>query len=324
MAENSYPYAGGQGMSDAVYERLMSKVTGNGRIDLDVPGQGLTNPIVYADSTGRQFKVRANAAYLIRGFRWESGAAGIVKALDANTSGNPRLDLIALRLDRSDYTVRLVVIKGVPAAVPSLPALTQSVDTSTSTRYEIPLASIRVASNNGSGQPSIASGDVTSMEIWNAMPPQVGHSRSMSTVHPGSFYTQYDTGRVYSGLSSKWYLVGEDGAETKVNAQNGSWDSERFYVYYRRRNGWVWLQVLIYRKSGLGDLPAGQDLAICTLPAAALPAFGSMYGEGAMGANSMIRWYLNGATGALSLVEHAALKAENYIHFSVSYPARNL
>lgn len=324
MAETSYPYANGQGMTDAAYERLMSKVTGNGRIDIDVPGQGLTAPIVYADNTGRQFKVRANAAYLVRGFRWESGAAGIIRPLDANTSGNPRLDLIALRLDRSNFTVRLVVLKGVPAATPSAPALTQSVDTSTSTRYEVPLATVRVNSNNNSNQPSIGSGDVTSLEVWNAPPPQVGHSRAMSSVRPGSFYTQYDTGRVYSGLSSKWYLIGEDGPEVKIAGQNGSWDKDRFYVYYRRRNGYIFLQGLIYRTKGLGDLAAGQDIAICTLPSAALPAFGAMYGEGAMGGNTQVRWHLNGATGVLTLLDHAVIKAENYVQFSAFYPARNL
>lgn len=324
MAENSYPYAGGQGMTDAAYERLMAKVTGNGRIDLDVPGQGLTAPIVYADSTGRQFKVRANAAVLVRGFRWESGSAGLVKPLDANTSGNPRLDLVALRLDRTNYTVRLVILKGVPAAVPSLPSLTQSVDTSTSTRYEIPLASIRVASNNTAGQPSIASSDVTSLEVWNAAPPQIGHSTAMGSVNPGSFYTQYDTGKVYSGLSSKWYLVGEDGPEVKIAGQNGSWDKDRFYVYYRRRNGWIWFQALIYRTKGLADLASGVDVAICTLPAAALPALGSLYGEGAMGGNTPVRWNLNGSTGVLNLLDHAVLKAENFVHLSGSWPARNL
>ncbi len=324
MAENSYPYAGGQGMTDAAYERLMAKVTGNGRIDLDVPGQGLTAPIIYADSTGRQFKVRANAAYLVRGFRWEAGAAGLVKALDANTSGNPRLDLVALRLDRSNYTVRLVVLKGVPAATPSLPSLTQSVDTSTSTRYEVPLASVRVASNNTTGQPSIASGDVTSLEIWNANPPQVGHSTAMATVHPGSFYTQYDTGKTYVGLSSKWYLAAEDGPEVKLSAQSTSWDKDRFYVYYRRRNGWIWLQALIYRGKGLADLAAGVDITMMTLPAAALPAFGSLYGEGVMGGNTPVRWNLNGTTGVVNLLDHAVLKAENFIHFSAAYPARNL
>jgi hypothetical protein len=324
MAETSYPYAGGQGMTDAAYERLMANVTGNGRIDLDVPGNGLTSPIVYADSTGRQFKVRANTAYLVRGFRWESGTTGIVKALDANTSGNPRLDLVALRLDRANFTVRLVVIKGTPAAVPSLPSLTQSLDTTTSTRYEIPIASVRVASNNSANQPSIASGDVTSLEVWNAAPPQIGHSTAMASVEAGSFYTQYDTGKTYVGLSSKWYLAAEDGPEVKLSAQSGSWDKDRFYVYYRRRNGFVWLQALVYRTKGLADLAAGTDITVVTLPDAARPAFGSLYGEGVMGGNTSVRWNLNGSTGVLNLLDHAVLKADNFVHFSAFYPARNL
>lgn len=325
MAETSYPYAGGAGMTDAAYEKLMSKVTGNGRIDLDVPGNSLTTPIVYADSTGRQFKVRANAAYLVRGFRWESGSAGVVQALDANTSGNPRLDLVVLRLDRTNFTVRLAVLKGVPAAVPSLPTLTQSVDTTTGTRYEVPLASIRVASNASAGQPSIASGDVTSFEQWNALPAQVGHSNAMGAVRPGTIYTQYDTGKTYAGLSNQWHLIGEDGNEIKLNTPATGWDPARFYVYYRRRNGFVYFQALIYRTNGLADVAAGTDINVCTLPAAALPDFGLAYGEGAQSGNTPVRWSLNGSTGVLTIIDHAVIKANHFIHIGpVMWPARNL
>lgn len=325
MAETSYPFAGGQGMTDAAYERLMSKVTGNGRIDLDVPGNSLTTPIVYADSTGRQFKVRANASYLLRGFRWDSGTAGLVVSLDANTSGNPRLDMVVLRLDRANFTVRLAVLKGVPAAVPSLPTLTQSVDTTTSTRYEIPLASIRVASNNTAGLPSIGSGDVTAYEVWNAAPPQVGHSRAMGAVRPGSLFTQFDTGKTYAGLSNQWHLIGEDGSEIKLNTPATGWDSARFYVYYRRRNGFVYFQALIYRTNGLPDLAAGTDIQVCTLPSAALPDLGLVYGEGAQAGNTPVRWALNGATGVLTILDHAVLKANGFIHIGPTmWPARNL
>lgn len=321
MAEFSAPYTGGQGVTDAVYERLMAHVTGNGRIDLDRAGNSLTSPIVYADSTGRQFKVRANVGYLVRGFRWESGDEGIVRALDANTSGNPRLDLVVLRLDRSNYTVRLVVLKGTPAAVPTLPALTQQTTQTSSTRFEVPLASIRVAHNVAVNAPSIASGDVNAYEIWNAEPPQIGHSFARPAPKPGGIWTEYDTGRSFVGLSSKWYLYAEDGAQYNFTA-NGSWDPDRFYCNVRRRNGTTFFNGTIFRKSGLGDIGAGVDVAICTLYEAVRPSQNT-YIPATTSGGAVANLYIEASTGAVRVADHTGLKVGTSVRWGgASWPSK--
>lgn len=321
MPETSFPYAGGQGVTDAAYERLMSRVTGNGRIDLDVAGNSLTSPIVYADSTGRQFKVRANTAYLVRGFRWESGAEGIVKALDANTSGNPRLDLVVLRLERSTFTVRLVVIKGTPAAVPTLPALTQQAVSGSSSRYEVAIASVRVAHNTGVNAPSIASGDVSVYETWLGEPPAIGHSFARPAPKPGAIWTEYDTGRSFVGFSSKWYMYAEDGARYNF-AANGSWDPDRFYCNVQRRNGTTWFNGIIFRKTGLADAVAGADIPICTLYDAVRPEANTYLNATVTGGGSC-DLFIEASTGAVRLADHPGLKAGQSVRWGgVSWPSK--
>jgi hypothetical protein len=317
MPETSFPYANGQGVTDAAYERLMARVTANGRIDLDVTGNTLTTtPIVYADSTGRRFKVRANTAYLVRGFRWEAGDEGLIVSLNANSSGNPRLDLVVLRLDRTNFTVRLQVIQGTPAAVPTLPAVTQQ--TTTTGRYEVPIASVRV--NNGAT--NIASGDVTSYEFWLAEPNVIGHSSTRPAVKPGSVWTEYDTGRGYLGLASKWHLFAEDASPYTFTA-NGSWDPDRFYCYATRRNGWVMFQAMIYRKNGLSDAQPGTDIPICTLPDSYRPAL-NQYGDGAMTGNAQVRIFVDRDDGKVTLFDHELLKAGMFVHFGpMTWPVKS-
>lgn len=59
----------------------------------------------------------------------------------ANTSGNPRIDTMVLRVDYAAQTVRAVLKQGTPAASPARPALTQVAGVT----WEIPLADIAVA-----------------------------------------------------------------------------------------------------------------------------------------------------------------------------------
>jgi hypothetical protein len=120
VAETSFPVAGGAGVTDAAYERLMGPIMGAGRYGFSPSNATLTGPLIYADASGRQVKAYANQSAIIRGFRWESGSTPPTIALDANTSGNPRQDLIVLRLTRSTYTVRLAKINGTPASSPAV------------------------------------------------------------------------------------------------------------------------------------------------------------------------------------------------------------
>lgn len=305
MPEASYPYTGGQGVTDAVYEQLMAEVTGNGRINLRAAGQSLSVPIVYADSSGRQAKVRANASYLIRGFRWDSNE-GQVRSLDPNTSGNPRLDLIVLRLDRASFTVRVEVLKGAPAATPTLPAVTQQLGPTG--RYEIPLASVRVAHN----ATNIISSDVTSYETWHAPPGMVGHSTQRpAVVEPGMIWTEYDTGRIFGGLASTWHLLGERSSYLRLSAASG-WNSDLDYIFVQRANGLTSFWLLMYRAPGSADLAANVQSRLTTLPSYYAPV-SDFYTDGVMQGMNSVRLKVEATTGYVTLLDHAAMKANHFV-----------
>jgi hypothetical protein len=264
VAETSFPVAGGAGVTDATYERLMGPITGSGRYNFNPTASQITTPLIFADNSGRQVKAYANQSAIVRGFRWESGTTPPVISLDANTSGNPRLDLIVLRLDRSGYTVRLGKTKGTPAAVPSAPAAVQ--DTGTTGVYELPLATVKVASNGTTGQPFIQTTDVTDLDWWLSPPGTVTLQGQNPPVAPGALLHHADTGRSYRGVGSEWVLFGEVGAWTKISAL-ASWTSDN--IYAQRVNGMVYFQASVTAQV---ERASGTNVNICSLPEAFKPS----------------------------------------------------
>jgi hypothetical protein len=97
----------------------------------------------------------ASGRALIKGhlYRWPAAREVTVTA---NSSGNPRIDRVILRLQRpgqaEEGKIDLLVLAGTPAASPSAPALTQSAAV-----WEISLAQVAVAN----GATSISNGNVT-------------------------------------------------------------------------------------------------------------------------------------------------------------------
>ncbi|MBA3867791.1 MAG: hypothetical protein H0X30_01405 [Anaerolineae bacterium] len=78
-------------------------------------------------------------AALVDGRFYESTAVKTL-AINANSSGNARIDTVILRLDYAGQTIRLAVKQGTPAASPARPSLQQD-----TVYWEIPLADIAVA-----------------------------------------------------------------------------------------------------------------------------------------------------------------------------------
>lgn len=270
MAETSFPVAGGAGVTDAAYERLMGPITGSGRYGFGVTASQFSTPLIFADNSGRQVKAYANQSAIVRGFRWESGTTPPVLALDANTSGNPRLDLIVLRLDRSNFTVRLGKTKGTPAAVPAAPAAIQ--DAGTSGVYELPVATVRVTSSGTTGQPSILAGDVTPLDWWLAPPPVTTASTRMPPASHGQVVHQYDTGRVMRAVGNTYVAQSEIGAWTKLSVGSG-WSTDA--IYAQRVNGMTYLQAFAALTGTTRD--ANQDTNLLTLPAAFRPAYDTRF-----------------------------------------------
>lgn len=103
-------------------------------------GDGTNEPLaVLADSpVSANVKVQIGAA-MIDGRFYETPAI-VSQTINANASGNARIDTIILRLDYTLQTVRLAVKQGTPAASPARPTLQQD-----ATFWEIPLADVAVA-----------------------------------------------------------------------------------------------------------------------------------------------------------------------------------
>lgn len=293
MAETSFPVAGGAGVTDAAYERLMGPITGSGRYNFGPTGGEIGIPLIFADNSGRQVKAYANQSAIVRGFRWESGTTPPVLALDANTSGNPRLDLIVLRLDRSTYTVRLGKTKGAPAAVPAAPAAIQ--DAGSSGVYELPVATVKVASSGTTGQPFIQSTDVTATDWWLAPHPVISQSGQNPPVTHGLLLHQYDTGKMYRGVGSSWVLAGEVGPWTKITAAGG-WTSDN--IFCQRVNGLVYFQCYITLSAG--SKAPSTDMTVCTLPGSFRPP-GTVLLNTWMTPNQVGLARIDGATGVVSI-----------------------
>lgn len=104
-------------------------------------GDGTYKPLgVYQTSVAStNVEVKIGAA-LIHGRLYETTVA-VTLAIAANSSGNPRIDTVVLRLDNVAQTIRLVVKQGTPAGSPVAPSLSQ-ID---GTIWEMPLANIAVA-----------------------------------------------------------------------------------------------------------------------------------------------------------------------------------
>ena len=80
--------------------------------------------------------------------------------LDANASGNSRIDLIVATFIDADYPTpaQLKVVKGTPSGSPAAPGLTQTVDT----EWQIPLAEVLLVN----GYSSVLDADISDRRVW--------------------------------------------------------------------------------------------------------------------------------------------------------------
>lgn len=114
----------------------------------------------FADSTGMQVKLNTGFAW-VDGHLYHNDAIETL-AIAANSSGNPRRDLLVLRRDKAANTIVAAIVQGTPAASPSDPALTQ-VDGGI---WEIPIARVDVAN----GASNIAAGNVVDYRFYTGNP----------------------------------------------------------------------------------------------------------------------------------------------------------
>lgn len=176
-----------------------------GAVEDGVIGIPTDLPVVYADSTGRRVKVRADRQAVVRGYSWWSDPAveevidNAGAGLPSNTSGLSRIDRLVLRLDRTARTVRAVYLQGTPGTPAVAPALTQNTS-QTSGVWDFPLARWTVIN----GYTTISASDVTP-EAWYR-PPGGNTALCNSTSRPfgGYLYPGQEIYEYNTGLFRKW------------------------------------------------------------------------------------------------------------------------
>lgn len=158
MASSTWPDGSPRTVDDNEYEILGSAWSTDG-----IVGSPADTPVVYADSSGMQVKIRSGKYGVLHGKGWYSGSSDITKSISANASGQPRVDLVVLGLDRSTQLVTEYVKTGTPGSSPVPPALQRDAAGAGGTgKWEIPLARIAVAS----GAATISAGNVTVVVPW--------------------------------------------------------------------------------------------------------------------------------------------------------------
>lgn len=149
-------------------------------------GVGSELAVTATSPVSNQVTLGTGAALVQGAWYYNSASANIT--IQANGSGNPRIDLIVLQVDYVAQTVRYATLQGTPAVSPAIPNLTQSAGT----LWEIPLAQIAVVS----GFATIASTDITDRREYANIPNAQGMAalnQSASILQKGSVVV-YTTG----------------------------------------------------------------------------------------------------------------------------------
>lgn len=308
MAELSYPTTGGGSVVDANYEALIGQSVPSGLI-----GPSNSLDLVYADSSGRQVKVRANRAAMVRGYRWQTDGAGITRSITANSSGQPRIDLAVLRLNRADWTVTFQVIAGAPAANPVAPSPTQS--DGPSGVWELPLAHIAVA-NQAS---TIVAANVTSRAPYQSSFQYEGAATPPSTMNARTFYDE-GKARMYDQIGGSWRITGEYTDPLTASASSG-WTAQAIRLH--RVNGFVWFYLQVSR-AGANIGPETQSV-IYNMPAAYRPATTTDFGLVGYCAGNLVRGYVDASTGTVYLQDYKTQVAtgQSLTFHPAVWPAQN-
>jgi hypothetical protein len=275
VAEDSWPsptHSSGA-VSDSEYEVLAGAGLPSG-ILYDSPTD---TSVIFADGTGGLVvKVRAGKYATVRGRSWYSGSTDTSVAIGANASGNPRIDLVVLELDRATWNVRVDVVQGTAAATPVAPSTTNSVSTSTGV-WQLPLAEVTVAN----GASSLAAQTVKN-RAWHLG--QDGQIRTYDAQNRpphlrGRRIHEHTTNSDYVSSGTDWVLTRSDTGWLTLTPASG-WSS--VYTKYRRTNGFVTAQLVVQRTGG--TLAAGTNALIATLPSGyrptvEMPANGNIWGS---------------------------------------------
>lgn len=159
---------------------------------------------VYADSSGKQVKVKTGAVWIKGGYAYDTSENTI--ALASNSSGNPRIDVIAAEIDWVNNTMGIVSITGTPGATPVAPSLTQT----DGTKWQIKLGQVTIAN----GYTTVAAGDVTDFRSYC----QRGQINILGLQPPAVSAGEYGLDKAGAGgLNWKQWHVGKGEFEESSN-----------------------------------------------------------------------------------------------------------
>lgn len=207
----------------AEHEELMFPVGSEGLI-------GYTGTAaVFADSTGLQVKIPLGVTGWIRGTVFDNTSETVVP-VGSNASGSTRIDLLVLRLDRSNYTITPVVIAGIAGA--AAPSAVRDENWDAVGTWDLPLAEITVIN----GASTITAAQVA-LRGWYLGPD--GQYICTSTSRPphviGRRIRETDTSRTLESTGSSWLILLEDTGWIAIPANTG-WTASGF-CRARRYNG---------------------------------------------------------------------------------------
>ena len=264
MAEASWPSPNHNtgAVNDEEYEKLAHPQAGDG-----IVGTPADTSVVFADSSGRQVKVRANKFGVVRGRHWDSGSVETTVAVAANSSGSTRIDTAVLRLTRATWDVTFEIVQGTPGA--GAPALTQ--DLGVTGVYEIPLGDATVID----GSTNITAAQFTRREYYLGEQLIVCLSTNRPPHASGRRIWETDTGKEYVSTGVAWVqtypvvAADDDSGVVNITPASGWSAAGANYVRVRRRNGTVHLQFHL-RRTGAGISANGQ-VAMLTVPSGHRP-----------------------------------------------------
>ncbi|WP_326728959.1 hypothetical protein [Streptomyces phaeochromogenes] len=243
MAQNSWPSPShnARAVTDVEYEKIAARFSDDG-----VHGSPLDTQVVSAGS-GLAVNIRSGVYASVRGHAWSSGTSTVNLSIAANSSGQTRVDLILLRLDRSNWTVRAVVKQGTPGA--GAPGIVQEdIDTGV---WEIYLAVVTVL--NGAASVSVKRNE---LYVGTRVRPLTSVTPNPLAL-PGELQFETDTAHLsmYDGATRK--TVYSESGDVSCDATVASWDITVGSVL-EARSGNVHLRLGTWNRSG-GALAGASD-----------------------------------------------------------------
>ncbi|UNZ20633.1 hypothetical protein [Streptomyces sp. 891-h] len=289
MAQDSWPSPNhnSRNVTDPEYERIAARFSDDG-----VDGTPLDAAVVSA-GTGLQVVVRSGVYASVRGFTWYSGSVDDTLTISANAAGSTRYDAVVLRLDRSTWDVRAVVVEG--AAGSGVPTLTQDIgDTGA---YEILLAYVTVP-------------DGASSVTVSSRPQYIGsriRPENDGSAHPnpdlGEISYRPNVGKWRGWNGSNWVSIYEDTGLLTIAPGFSTWN-QIYNNVGQLRNGWVYLRVWVQRTGSTFSVNDPDGSKIGVVPSELVSAYNNFFPARFTGSGGNARVEVRGDTGEIWITEN--------------------